>query len=897
MTRMDGRKDNGPLKMKRQNRRPLKAGRPAVVSDKQEKVGRGDHLPFYVVGLGASAGGLDALNTFFSAMPPASGMAFVVVQHLSPDYKSQLVALLKRRTSMPVVQITDGMAVRANHVHVIPPNKCMVIFQGKLLLAPFPRGAGLKLPIDHFFMALAQDQAERGIAISLSGTGSDGARGVRAVKEAGGLVIVQDECSALFNGMPHSAIATGMADCILPPAEMPAFLRRFVNHPLLAPPRFNRWSPPEGALEKMSALIRAQTGVDFTHYKRSTLVRRLERRMGISQIENFDHYLEFLQQTPDELAALKTDLLISVTRFFRDAEAFRVLKATVIPALFAGAEKEQSIRVWVPGCATGEEVYSIAMLLQEHAAMLAVDYSIKVFATDVNAAAVNFAGTGRYPAGVAMDVPAELLAKYFTQEGDAYRVHRHLREKVVFATQNLLRDPPFTRVNLISCRNLLIYLQTARQHKVFALFHFALQPQGYLFLGSSETVGERQNAFESVDSKARIYRKLSSDSLVPPTAVLHPSWVVPALERVNPLSGAPRQEALRETIHANLLADFVPTCFAVNEQNEVLYSFGQPGNFTALPTGPAQLNLLKLVPRTVAGTLNAALSRARKESGVVSYRGVKWKGRDTTRLLQLTVKPMPAAAEGPSVLLVFLEEVNARPVAVGAGDAPPSPFTDDHVAALEQELLTTRQDLQTAMHTQQASHEELQSINEELIAANEELQSGNEELESINEELSTLNFEYQRKNEELLVSNNDLENLLRTAEIGTIFLDATLRIRKFTPVAAEELNLLAGDADRLLTDLSHPLLRELAKAAQQAMAEKRATELIVEAQGRSWYLLRVSPYSREGASEHGAVATILNVSRLRQPSVFLSDNKTESIEVCGVKKTNPTQRCASKRKK
>jgi two-component system CheB/CheR fusion protein len=829
-------------------------------------------LPFFVAGLGASAGGLEALGSFFKAMPADSGMAFVVIQHLAPDHKSMMRDLLSRKTRMPVSQAEDGEKLDPNHVYLIPPKKCLRIFHGKLLLTDWDSKKGLNLPVDAFFSSLAEDQGTRAIAIALSGTGSDGTRGVRAIKEAGGLVLIQDERSAKFSGMPHSAIATGLADYVLPVSEMPAELLKFIHHPLIARPKRAALRPAETAMQKITSLIRTQTGIDFSVYKQSTVVRRLERRMGISKIETAEQYFEYLQQAPEEVTAFTNDLLISVTRFFRDRGAFQCLREEIIPAIFARASEERSIRVWVPGCATGEEAYSIAILMTEHAAALGEQRKVKIFATDVNQEAITFAGSGIYPPSIAADVSVDLLARYFVKEQGGFRLGRQIRDQMVFARHNLLKDPPFTRMNLISCRNLMIYLQARWQREVLSLLRFALLPDGYLFLGTCETVGEQQDAFQPVNLKARTFQKREDAAPAMPEMAPTSAPIRKALSALVPADsqpGSPPRDRLWNAINAKLIADFAPTCFVVNEKNEILYSFGRPEEFIAFQPGRANLNLLKLAPRDLSLGLSTAIRQARKQNAVVLHRGVKFERDHGTRLINLKVEPMPTDHGAAELLLIFLEE-SKRPVPLPAGeDFDSSNISKQHIADLEEDLQHTEEKLQIAIQQQATSGEELQAANEELIAANEELQSSNEELESINEELATLNSEYQQKNDELVVANNDINNFLSTSQIGTLFLDESLRIRKFTPIAAQEMNLLPHDAGRILTELSHPLIDQLSRKVQNVLRNGTPVEKTVQTKPGVWHLLRISPYQRVGASNQGIVVTFVNVSELKQAQLGL----------------------------
>lgn len=461
---------------------------------------------FYVVGLGASAGGLEALRSFFEAVPEKSGAAFVVIQHLAPEHRSQMVELLATHTQAPVHRIEDGMTIQPDHVYVIPPGKCVKIVRNKLSLF-IPEKKSPHLPIDHFFRSLAEDRGELAIGIALSGTGSDGTLGVRAIKEAGGTVMVQDEGSAKFSGMPDSAGATGLADFTLPPAELARQLLLFIRHPLVARAKDTEFKVGEATMRKIVRLIHEQTGIDFTGYKQSTVVRRIQRRIGIAQLAGPDEYLEYLQQSPQEVLGLGRDLLINVTRFFRDGEVFAALRDEILPAILKRASARKALRIWVPGCATGEEAYSIAILVQELVTARNEKWDVKIFATDLDQASIEYAGRGLYPKSIAADVAPKLLARFFVAENGALRISHAVREQIVFAHHNILHDPPFTKVDLISCRNLLIYLQAESQKKVVQLLHFALQPCGYLLLGTSETIGDRENAFETVNAKMRVFEK------------------------------------------------------------------------------------------------------------------------------------------------------------------------------------------------------------------------------------------------------------------------------------------------------------------------------------------------------------------------------------------------------
>jgi two-component system CheB/CheR fusion protein len=821
---------------------------------------------FYVAGLGASAGGLEALRSFFEAVPAQSGAAFVVIQHLAPNHRSQMVELLATHTPAPVHQIEDGMTIQPDHVYVIPPGKCLKIFRGSLFLLD-PEKRAPHLPIDQFFRSLAEDCGELAIGIALSGTGSDGTLGVRAIKEAGGLVMVQDEASAQFSGMPHNAAATGLADYSLPPAEMARELLKFIRHPFVARAKNAALKVGETNLRKILSFIHAQTGIDFTGYKQSTVVRRIERRIGIAQLSGPSDYLEFLQQSEQEIVALGHDLLINVTRFFRDGEVFGVLRDEILPVILQRAAERKTLRIWVPGCATGEEAYSIAMLVQELVRARGEKWDVKIFATDVDKNSIECAGRGFYPKSVVADVAPELVARFFVEESGNLRISREIREQIVFARQNILRDPPFTHVDLISCRNLLIYLRADSQEKVMTLLHFALQPDGYLLLGTSETIGDQEEAFDTVNARMRIFKK-RTDSTPTIAEALRSAPTAAGAHEPAPLERAlpdkTRPEKIWETISAKLMTEFGTTCLVLNANHEILRSFGEPQRFLTMHPGRASLSVLKLVPRGLSLALSSALGRAEKKLQAVRYSGVRWSGEGGAGIIDLKVEPLAAESDQAGMTLVFLQEAKATRAAPESDQFNPSTESIGRIADLQDDLETTKESLQKATEDKETVQEELQATNEELLAGNEELQSSNEELESVNEELITLNTEYQHKIAELIVSNNDLENFLRTSDVATIFLDDALRLRRFTPAVTREIPLQRHDLGRLLTEFAHPLIAAIAQDSLGVAAGGEAIMKTVETGPGVWHLVRITPYRREGASDRGLVVTILDVSALHR---------------------------------
>jgi chemotaxis methyl-accepting protein methylase/signal transduction histidine kinase/chemotaxis response regulator CheB len=842
-----------------------------------------------VVGVGASAGGLEALQTFFDHMPGSSGLAFVVVQHLSPDYKSLMVELLSKNTSMDVKRIEDGMPVAPNTIYLIPPKKNVRLFHDHLMLTDPEVGHGLNLPIDVFFRSLADHRGEQSVGIVLSGTGSDGTRGIRAIKESGGMVMVQDPATSKFDGMPVSAIGTGLADYVLPADELPQQLLNFVQHPLIqrSPDDADSLGADEDTLVRILGMLGAQTGVDFTLYKPSTVVRRIERRMGINQLQTLADYVQYLQQSPREVTALYKDLLIGVTKFFRDTEAFALLESKVLPELLAKHADTKTVRIWVAGCSTGEEAYSIAILVRELVARLGKPYDVKIFATDIDREAIEVASAGSYPPNISAEVSEERLRAFFTERNGFFQVNRDIREMVVFAPQNLLKDPPFTKMDLVSCRNMLIYLQPALQRRILSLFSFALQEGGYLLLGSSETVGDLSQIFEAVDAKWKLFARQPGATLAPESALLLPpgrerllrSHFTPPLLRAAAAPPRSVEDGLIQDVQARLIAEYAPFCMVVDETGNLMHSFGAAPAFLRLPPGRVSLSLSRLLPKELSLAFSTAQHRVLKERAPVVYHNVRLGGAEDPVGYNLRVEPLPVNADRQLLLLVHLTPVDN---AVPDDDSPQRSYDcqkdqNQRIADLELELQMTRENLQATVEELETSNEELQATNEELLAANEELQSTNEELQSVNEELYTVNAEYQSKIGELTELNADMDNLLSSSEIGTLFLDGQLRIRKFTNAIGRELNLLPHDVGRPASDLGHPLLKESVADFQAALRDESHDRTVRTFSGK-WMLMRILPYRSGGnGPPQGVVLTMVNVTPLKEAEESLRTAQT-SVE-------------------
>ena len=830
----------------------------------------------YIVGIGASAGGLEALQSFFANTPIDTGLAFIVVQHLSPDYKSLMVELLSKYTEMAVLRVEgDGMPIEPNTVYLIPPKKNMVVVGGKLYLSEQPERHALNLPIDVFLRSLAEDQKERAIAVILSGTGSDGTRGVRAVKEEGGTIFVQDEASAKFNGMPKSAINTGLADYVLPPEEMPGALVNFIRHPFVSRPPHVRVEPldydPDENFARLFQMLQKKTKVDFTHYKPATVIRRIERRMGIVQVDSLDDYVVYLIKNPNEVDLLFKDLLIGVTKFFRDPDAWTVLRTQVLPGLFQSAKDDgrDSVRVWVAGCSTGEEAYTAAMLLQDCKEELGSTLEIKVFATDMDRGALEIAGLGIYPESIVADIDVTFLSRYFEKRPNGYQVKRNIRELVVFALQNLVKDPPFTKVHLICCRNLLIYLQPVVQKRVLSIFNYSLHPTGALFLGISETVGDMEDAFRAKDSRNRIYQHTGKGVLPlkgPLAMVTAPEYSARFTRQTQPDAWPHNRAEMQEKYYHEIINRLVSTLLVVSEERELLQTFGNPKAFLEFPVGNVHLDLLGMLPRELSLAVSSALHNVRKDKKPCEYSGVRVKDKGDVRLVDVKVDWLPANKSGGKYFLVQLaetarqaEEATQRLLTTAESDA----LYAQRVQDLEQEIQFTRENLQATIEELQTSNEELQASNEELLAANEELQSTNEELQSVNEELNTVNAEYQAKNIELTKVNLDLKNLMESTDLATLFLDKALRIRRFTPTMARTVSILPQDIGRPISDLAIPLVNQHLAESQRVLANGEVVERQVQG-GDKHFLLRMLPFINERNDIDGVVLTLVDVSSQKE---------------------------------
>ena len=872
---------------------------------------------FPIVGIGASAGGLAAFEAFFSGMPADKepGMAFVLVQHLAPDHKSILSELVRRYTRMQVFEVVDGMKIEANCAYIIPPNHDMAFLDGTLQLLEPSAPRGQRLPIDFFFRSLALDQHEKAIGIVLSGTGSDGTLGIRAIKSEGGMAMAQTPASTEYSGMPQSAIDTGLVDYILAPAEMPARLMAYTTHAYgrLLPLHAAAAPEPgsENALRKIFMLLRGQTGHDFSQYKPNTVHRRIARRMAVHQVDTMDGYAKLLQQTPAEVEALFRDMLIGVTGFFRDPEAFRLLEEQIIPKILNAKAPGSCIRVWSPGCSSGEEAYSIAILLQERLETLRQSYRVQIFATDIDSQAIMTARTGVYPASIAADISPERLARFFSAEpgGDTYRIHKSIRDLLIFSEQDVIKDPPFSRLDLITCRNLMIYLGGELQKKILPLFHYAINPGGYLFLGTSESVNEFCYLFTTLDRKLKLYQRRDDYHGALRTALnrIEPSMMTSHVTQSRPATKAIEtgRLPLRDLTERTLLQHLSAVAALVDAYGEIFYLHGRSGRYLEPAQGETgRSNIVKMAREGLRHELTAALHQATTGREIVHRPGLRVKTNGDFTPVNLTVRPVTrdldtpigeletsAATAGPVLYLVILEQAAAfetashSPAGSSAGTGASISGGDDfeaRIAGLRDELRTkeeylqaANEELETSNEELKSSNEEMQSVNEELQSTNEELETSKEELQSINEELATVNAELQTKVHDLSRANNDMNNLLAGTGIGTVFVDHQLRILRFTPTATRIINLIPGDVGRPVGHVVSNLVGydRLLADTREVLRTLVPIEVEVEAQTGAWYTMRILPYRTLENVIEGAVITFVDISERKRVENALKETE------------------------
>lgn len=843
---------------------------------------------FPIVGVGASAGGMEAFSQILRQLSSKTGMAFVFVQHLHPGYESALTEILARETAMPVIEVTDDMAVQPDHVYVIPPGYYLGIQHGMLQLLPRPQAHERRLPVDQFLRYLAAEQGSGAIGVVLSGTGSDGVLGLKAIKAEGGITFAQDEASAKYDGMPHSAISSGAVDFVLPPERIASELENIAHHPLVTQGHSGRvpgaLTADGNTLDKILMMMRRHSGHDFTYYKRNTIQRRIRRRMVLHKMERPEDYVRYLQDTPGELDELFHDILINVTDFFRDPEVYELLAQKVFPIMVpVGRASARPVRIWVPGCSSGEEAYSLAIALLEFLGEDAANTPVQIFATDIDEIAINRARMGAYPENITQDVSPERLRRFFTQVEGGYQINKGIRDMCVFAGQNVAKDPPFSHLDFISCRNLLIYLGPVLQKRVMRTFHYALKPDGFLLLGAAESIGEFSDLFRAVDAKARIYAKKSVATPahvefgMPLEPIPHrsPLTVQPGdVGHGDPPGGSAAADVQREADRV-LMNHYAPPGVVINDNMEILAFRGHTGTYLEPTPGEASLSLLKMARPDLMVALSAAVRESMASHSSANRHDIHLKVDGRSRRVDIEVTPLALSGIPNHYYLVVFQEPSVSSAVSGKKAHQPARAEDnktEEVRHLEQELAATKEYLQSVIEQKETNNEELRSANEEIQSSNEELQSINEELEtakeelqSTNEELATVNDELESRNTELTRVNNDLTNLIASVNIAIVIVGQDLRIRRFTPQAEKLLNLIGGDVGRPISDITAniavPQFKEILTAA---IDQVQTREESIQDKSGSWYSVRVRPYKTLDNKIDGAVAVFIEIDAMKR---------------------------------
>jgi two-component system, chemotaxis family, CheB/CheR fusion protein len=840
---------------------------------------------FLIVGIGASAGGVQALKEFFEHVPKKTGIAYVVILHLSPDHDSRLAEVLQASTEMPVKQVTEKIKVEPDHVYVVPPNQHLTMQDGAIIVSPNTQIEERRAPVDIFFRTLAEEHGTRAVAVILSGTGANGSMGIKRVKERGGAAFVQNPREAEFNEMPRNSIATGLVDEVLNVAELPAKILAYKNSLgkiQISEEAEQRPQDQQQALREIFTEIRVRTGHDFSNYKRPTLLRRIERRINIHNLPDLPSYVSFMHREGNETTALLKDLLISVTNFFRDKKAFEIIETEILPALLKGKGSDQQLRIWVPGCATGEEAYSLAILCAEATAGLVDGPKIQIFATDIDESAIATAREGLYTLNDVADVSPERLHRYFNKDGDSYRIRRELRETVMFALHNFLKDPPFSHLDLVSCRNVMIYLNHVAQERVAETFHFALNPGGYLFLGSSESVDGATDLYASYNREQHIFqsRQASQRSYLIPESVPSLRVEKPRTTTTQEQENKAPQRISYGDLHQQLLEQYAPPSVVVNEEYEIVHISGRAGRYMKIGGGEPSKNLLKLVQQDLRLELRSALYEAVQRHSPVEARGLKVTVGDHTETVNIHVRPVLRQGNiARGFLLVLFEPGIAdksEPEILLTVDDGVARQLEDELTHLKTQLSSSNEQHKYQAEELKASNEELQAMNEELRSAGEELETSKEELQSINEELRTVNQELKVKIEEATSTANNLRNLINSLDIATIFLDRSLRVVLFTPAARNIFNLIAADYGRPLTDITSKLDHQnLQEAAEMVLEKLTTTEQEVATFENNIYLMRISPYRTSEDRINGVVISFIDITARKEAEQQLHENMDE----------------------
>ena len=825
-------------------------------------------LNFPIVGIGASAGGLEALQDFFRSMIPEPDAAFVIIQHLSPDYKSFMNELLSRFTSIKIEVVTDGMALKANHIYLIPPKMNMTIFHGILYLNELGANRTLNLPIDIFFRSLAKDQEKNAVGIILSGAGSDGTLGIKAIKEFGGMTMAQDEKSAKFESMPHSSISTGMVDIIMPPKQLAEELINYIKHPFVKENRKieSLLASEQSQMSKVIAILNDAKNVDFSCYKENTIIRRLEKRISINRFQKIDDYTKFLINNSKEINILFNELLIGVTRFFRDEAAFNRLKSQVISKVIESVSSKKEIRIWVAACSTGEEAYSLAILFKECMAECNISREVKIFATDLDTDSLEYAAAGFYPDNIVSDVSPERLTRFFIRKESGYQINENIRGMIVFARQNIINDPPFSKLDLISCRNFLIYVNPDIQQNIFSLFNISLNENGYMFLGSSESLGNMAKGFKVIDNKSKIFQKQSNYKPPIQSGVIQSSLLknYPEILHVNSFLKTPKgKNRFLEVLFDQVMGDYLPPSVVIDENCEILHTINNVNDYLSIPTGQITINLLKMLSKENSIFVSSLIRLASKSNDETIIENIE--SKNIGKQLTLSCKKITDKVNSNIYYLISFNEKDKAKAAKKpskTGKVNIQMHYNERIDELEKELQLKSESLQATVEELETSNEELQSSNEELIASNEELQSTNEELQSVNEELYTVNSEHIRKIEELTELTSDVENLLKNTQIGTLYLDQHMIIRKVNDVASKLTNIITSDIGRPLRHLSlsnfdNHLIGEIESVYDSLQPFERE---IMDNKGKC-YLMSIIPYRTAENAVEGVIVTFVNITK------------------------------------
>lgn len=834
---------------------------------------------FPIVAIGSSAGGLEGIEAFFKSVPPDSGLAYIVVTHLEPHHSSMLAEIISKTTTMEAIQAVNGALVRKNKIYVIPPGKKMIIVDRRLHL--FDRSSENEpfMPIDNFLRSLAEDRKENAIAVILSGNGSDGSFGIRAIHSSLGMVMVQSPETAKYDSMPRNAIGTGLVDYVLPPIEMPGMILKYIH--ALGTSRVPPKAEPIGVVDaehRILSIVKIGTGHDFSLYKKSTINRRIERRMSLHQLESKDQYATYLLANQEEIHFLFKDLLIEVTNFFRNPEAFESLKVLFLKSFFAPHLKREELRVWVTGCSTGEEVYSLGIILKELTEESGRSPIIQIFGSDINEDAIDIARTGEYPLAIAEDISSRRLDRYFTKTENGYRVKKEIREMIIFAPHDVTRDPPFIHLDLISCRNLLIYFEPGLQRRVLEMFSAALNPDGILFLGESETITGFEDDFVSIDSKHKIYKR---KTYTPPIAIKEMNIKSRLNKDISQRGITPKKGHLNsERAEKILLSEHTPPCLIVNERNEITYFHGRTRRYLEHSPGKASLTIQDLLVDDIRSEVILALNESRESGGKVIREAVLVHTNDDASFLNIIIRPLEEMIPVTDVLVIFDEKKIPRNILKVKQELTIAPNRENRIEELEKELRFTKENLRNTIEELESSNEELTSTNEELQSNNEELQSvveesvtGKEELNSLNEELLTVNTELERKNMELSVINSDTKNLLYGIDEAIVFLDPLLRIRRFTPQTETIMNLLPSDVGRPIQDIALKLhYEDLLIDCNVVLDTLNTIEKEVVTKNGRWYRLKIIPYRTVENVIDGVVMTFGNIDEQKQ-----SQNKLKQL--------------------